>query len=169
MHYGGFKNYIEEDAKNRLPLLPEWCRHLDWSKSNGQIIPSPFTEITHEEWLITGICSNYGPVKTFYDGMNIPSEPEWFGGWSCNTEVKYSYGLIIAKMHFSRSSPSHIRRPIQGKGIIVDRDEYTRFMIRFFKIGCEHQWVSIPGESRMCYHVSQCSKCGQKQVIDSGD
>lgn len=165
--FGGLKRFIEEDSEKKLSLLPEWTRHLEWPTQNGQMLPSPYTEITHEEWLLAGLCSEYSPLASFYDGMNIPGEPEWFGGWSCYTDIYYEYGLVVAKMNFSRGMPDHVQKPVIGKGITVDRHEWTTFALRFFRIGCQHNWIDIPEESRMCYHVSKCSKCGQRSAIDS--
>ena len=39
---------------------------------------------------------------------------------------------------------------------------------KFFRFAfCEHEMVGVPEESRMCYHVTRCKKCGYKDAIDS--
>ncbi len=38
----------------------------------------------------------------------------------------------------------------------------------YFKFGlCEHEWVGVPEKSRMCYHVTRCTKCGRENHVDS--
>ena len=41
---------------------------------------------------------------------------------------------------------------------------------KFFSFAtCEHEWKRSVEESRMCYHVSYCTKCGLRRAIDSSD
>ncbi len=158
MHFGGMKHLIDSGKLN----LPEWVRQLEWS--GQQVMPQPYTEISQEEWFTLGICGHEVEQESFYDGWNILGETEWFGGLSTQIRVYYTYALAV--MHRYTSYPDKVEL---GKGQIIRRDEYGSFVIRFFKIGCSHDWRDVPSESRMCYHVSCCSKCGMSRAIDSSD
>lgn len=42
------------------------------------------------------------------------------------------------------------------------------YKTRYFKFAvCEHEMISVPEKSAMCYHVSRCKKCGKETAIDS--
>lgn len=181
MIYGGFKHTIDmcrmvtdqtilpEDKRNairwvsnnRNPVLPEWVFDLQWE--DRQILPSPFKEITQDEWYLLGICGHESIGETFYGGFNIPNELAWFGGWSCHVYLYGTYGLIDAHMH---GHPDDIEL---GKGHRIRQDKYTTYTVRYFRIGCEHSWQEVIAESRMCYHVYRCIKCNMKRSVDSSD
>lgn len=186
MRYGGFRNNIEtykrltselatidQSAENKLirdelqkkiwscGYMAPWLLNLVWS--NKQELPTPLEEITQNEWLQLGYLGHESENDSFYDGLNIPGEMEWFGGWSCHIHIYYSYALVIAHMH---SPDMPYARPVAlGKGIIsLGQNRYT---VRFFRLGCKHSFVSIPEESSMHIHASRCTKCGYTQSIDS--
>ena len=54
-------------------------------------------------------------------------------------------------------------------GFAIGHDYWAK-RLRFFRFQlCEHTFKGVPEESRMCYHVSVCTKCGYRQAIDSSD
>jgi len=151
--------------RNRIGHIPDWALKLDWK--NDQTIPGPYKEISMEEWILAGICGGYSPQQSFYAGLHIPGEFEWFGGWACDIHLYPFYGLVNAHMH--SYDPIDESKVALGKGHRIRRDEYITYTIRYFKIGCDHKWKEVPEESRMCLHTYICTKCGMKNAVDSSD
>jgi len=135
---------------------------LDWSEH--QTLPQPCVEIDHNTWFRLGICGHESEREVFHEGLYIPGESfRPFGGWSCHIRMYYTYALVDAHVYSSSGPKTNLGIWVHGTW----RDEgYT---VRFFKLGCDHTMVDVPEESRMCYHVSVCTKCGMRQAIDSSD
>lgn len=151
---------------NHVKVIPRWALQLDWS-GGSYVLPQPFEEITMEKWMLLGICGHESVYESLYEGLHIPGEFEWFGGWPCHIHLYGTYGLVDAHMH--SYDPIDERKIRLGKGHRIQRDKYTTYTIRYFRIGCDHKWVDVPAESRMCYHVYVCSKCGMMNAVDSSD
>ncbi len=181
-HYGGFKHAIDSykslteqmESKNtlneermrlvrrreKLGFMPSWMLQLEWPEH--QKLPTPIEEITHDEWMLVGLLSSNAQHEEYYSGLNIVGEKEWFGGWPCHIAVYSDYALVVAHMYFSHSPV-----PELGKGHIVQRNEYGSYIVRYFKLGCEHVWETTL--SRMCYREYVCTICGQAKSEDSSD
>ena len=55
----------------------------------------------------------------------------------------------------------------QATGIAIGEVNRQR---KFFSFAtCQHEWEKNVAESRMCYHVAYCKKCGVRIAIDSSD
>ena len=164
--YHGFKRAIEKSEENDYKglYLPEWAKQLVWQ--GPQIMPSPYQEITRDEWLI-GTQSGFECLNAvFSEGWNIPTEFKWFGGWSVYLYLYYTHGLACLKINYD----DNIRvdnRLVLGKGIKVERGKGYGIALRFFRIGCEHKWVGVPEKSYMSYHASRCTICGMEKAVDS--
>lgn len=183
--YGGFKYTLdqyrimrdvtsstEDQARaakwlqsNHVAVVPEWALALDWS-SGAQVIPSPYQELTFYEYILLGPCGHESEGLRFYDGLNMPGETQWLGGLSCHVQFYHTYGLVMTHIYTSNLGDVDLEL---GRGTVVRKDKYGSYVIRYFRIGCDHRWIGVSEESHMCYHVSKCSKCGMKRAIDSSD
>lgn len=165
MIYIGYKATLNQSAVDVGKYYPmEWEKQLDWS-AGPQVIPSPYKEITWPEWLLRSECNHEAQRESFSVGMNIPGEYAWFGGWSGHLITYHTYGLLSVHMNFSPNSPAHITKPEVSLGVVLVRDQYTHYVVRFFELGCQHEWQQLPGY--MFEHNSVCTKCGQKVSYDS--
>lgn len=154
---------IKEFNSLELRTIPEWMQQLDWSKGR-QVLPSPFKEITQEEWFGLGKCGFESENASFYDGYNIPGEKEWLGGWGCHIHVYGTFALADA--HLSNNGSAYQTVEL-GKGINVPATSVNcnKYIVRFFKIGCDHHWQLT--HSEMCYREYKCTKCGMGKAEDS--
>lgn len=117
---------------NHVGFIPNWAVRLDWSAGH-HTLPQPFEEITMEEWMLFGICGHESVYNSLYEGLHIPGEFEWLGGWPCHIHLYGTYGLIDAHMH------GHPEDVDLGKGHRIRRDKYVTYTIRYFRIGCDHR------------------------------
>lgn len=182
--YGGFKHAIDQYKLlkdqldkaepseqtniaiklNQLGYMPPWLLQLEWPEAFK--LPKPIKEITREEWMLAGLLSVSSCHEQYYQSLNIVGEPEWFGGWPCHIDIYYEYALVVAHMNFSPRTHGE-RMPILGKGEIVKQSQYTSYVVRYFRIGCSHEWKQTL--SRMCYREYVCTKCGLTRAEDSSD
>lgn len=143
--------------------ITDWMLSLEWTA--GNIMPASYQEITQFEYMGLGDLGHEAEDESYYEGFNIPNEPEWFGGWSCHIRVYGTYGTVLAHIGANRITDRHI----QGEGIIVpptSRNGNT-YIARFFRIGCDHKWRPVPSDSSMHYHVFHCQKCNSRMSQDS--
>jgi hypothetical protein len=96
----------------------------------------------------------YSPQFEEYRQMMHPfgKEPEW------DSRMKTEFARLF---HYSGGSGiAMVRR--------VKNCQHTRPAFYQFA-ACEHVFEDVRNESRMCYHVSRCIKCGYKTAVDSSD
>lgn len=169
MKFEGFKSLIMSNPRD----FPVWARQLEWPEGRWhQCLPQPCIEISQEESMLLGSLGFEVEQEAYYETCWLPDSPRSKSGWSepqwsCNIRVYYSYALVEASQYVSRDSLQKDRQI--GKGTYIKRDQYGGYVVRFFKLGCDHTFRDIPEESYMCYHARVCTKCGMRNDIDSSD
>jgi hypothetical protein len=144
---------------------------------HANMMPKPYKEITGEEAQALMFCGAYG-IRSHYHsqiflgwedisvGYNQTSTE---GMWSLDVYRYLTYAVgVLTKYDTRYPRHDHLRQVDKGLGIFVTKEDgenpYGHF-IRFYRIGCEHDWST--STQRMFEHTSVCKKCGFKYGYDS--
>lgn len=113
-------------------------------------LPSNFREITAAEFWCQ--FSGYAPTKR--DFRQVQLEP----GKPLESLIMFWYG---------QDEGIGFTKCYNHGGSIKDGTHGWCPPMLYFKFGkCVHDWQVHP-DSRMCYHVSVCTKCGARNEVDS--
>ena len=109
-------------------------------------MPRPFIEITHDEWF----RQTHMWAFQYYDYKQIMNKQdlvEMFGTDSGYAEAYIEYGISSAFVE-------------------VVKRYGNETIIKYFRIGCEHDWELISSD-RISY-TQKCKKCGSIRELPTG-
>jgi ribosomal protein S27E len=130
----------------------------DWNT-----MPTPYVEITVDDFLKQMWCSGYSPDSQLFDQIKLPDEK-----FIHNTYFYVFYYAVVAVMicGWQGEQPGHyFIKDYQAK---KPDGEWTGYNLRFFRIGCTHPNKKETNLGH-CDHRVDCPDCGWTTTYNSGD
>lgn len=131
---------------------------VDWTNFNS--MPTPYKEITRDEFLLELLCGAYQIDQIDFRQVHDLQEGTY---WTLYVYVLHKSVVACATTYQARTNPSV---PLSAIWLEPFTGSSYNHALRFFRIGCLH--LNMRQESpRMFEHVDVCPDCGFTASHDS--